>query len=56
MRKINEVGEDAIFSALAGGKPVVQTIEALQVGPRAFYAWLDAANGRRERYEQARRY
>ena len=56
MRKINEVGEDAIFSALAGGKPVVQTIEALQVGRRAFYAWLDAAQGRRERYEQARRF
>ncbi len=56
IRKINEVGEDAILSALAGGKPVVQTIDSLQVGRRAFYKWLDSAEGRRERYEQARRY
>ena len=48
MRTLDEVGEDTIFSMISSGKGTVPTIDELKVGRRAFYKWLDSADGRRD--------
>lgn len=55
MRTLDDVGEDVIFGMISSGKGTVPTIDELKVGRRAFYKWLDSADGRRDRYLSARR-
>lgn len=55
MRTLDDVGEDTIFGMISSGKGTVPTIDELKVGRRAFYKWLDSAEGRRDRYHAARR-
>lgn len=54
MRNLEDVGEEVIFSMISAGKGTVATIKHMDVGRRAFYAWLDQEDGRRDRYQAAR--
>jgi hypothetical protein len=53
MDKLNEAGEE-VFEAVAGGATLTETLESLNVSNhKNFRKWLDGAEGRRKRYEQA---
>ena len=54
MRNLDEAGEEVVFAMIAAGKGTVATIKHMEVGRRAFYAWLDQEEGRRQRYQEAR--
>ena len=55
MRKLDEVGEDDIFAAISGGMGTKKAIKHFNSNNRIFYKWLDSADGRRERYLNARK-
>jgi hypothetical protein len=51
MKMMDEVGEDELFERILSGQTVRSINAELGIGWRAFYKWLDAVDGRRERYE-----
>lgn len=55
MKMMDELGEDALFEMVLSGKTVRSIGAELGVGWRAFYGWLDAVEGRRERYNETLR-
>ncbi len=55
LRKLDELGEEKIFDVIENGMSTRNAIKHFKVGNRTFYKWLDSAEGRRERYTNARR-
>ena len=55
LRKLDELGEEKIFSVIEGGMTTRAAIKHFEVGNRTFYKWLDSDEGRRQRYFQARK-
>lgn len=53
MKMMDEVGEDDLFERILSGQSVRSINAELGIGWRAFYKWLDAVEGRRERYNDA---
>ena len=53
MKMMDEVGEDDLFERILSGQSVRSINAELGIGWRAFYRWLDAVEGRRERYNDA---
>ena len=53
--KLDKLGEQAVFDQIANGRSTTATQKWAKVGNRAFYKWLDLEDGRRERYQAARR-
>jgi len=50
---LDQVGEDALFEKLTNGTSVTDLIREQNVGWRLWYRWLDKAQGRRQRYQEA---
>ena len=50
---LDQVGEDALFEKLTNGTSVTDLIREQNVGWRLWYRWLDKAQGRRQRYQDA---
>ena len=53
MKMMDEVGEEDLFERILSGQSVRSINAELGIGWRAFYKWLDAVDGRRERYNDA---
>ena len=51
MKMMDAVGEDELFERILSGQTVRSINAELGIGWRAFYKWLDAVDGRRQRYE-----
>ena len=50
---LDQVGEDVLFEKLTNGTSVTDLIREQNVGWRLWYRWLDKAQGRRQRYQEA---
>jgi len=50
---LDQVGEDALFEKLTNGTSVTDLIREHNVGWKLWYRWLDSAQGRRQRYQEA---
>lgn len=48
-------GDEMMFDQVAAGKPIGEIMEPWGVSRQMFYAWLDSREGRREKYEEAKR-
>lgn len=55
VKRLEDAGEDAVLALISSGKGVIVTMKTFEVGRRAFYKWLDAAEGRKDRYYAARK-
>ena len=53
MKMMDEVGEEDLFERILSGQSVRSINAELGIGWRAVYKWLDAVDGRRERYNDA---
>lgn len=53
IKQLDELGEEELFERIASGMTVKSLILGMGMGWRAFYKWIDAAEGRRERYNDA---
>jgi len=50
---IEEIGEDEVLERISTGTSVRTLMKEFNIGYKLFAMWLDAAGGRRGRYEQA---
>ncbi len=53
VHRLNEAGEGAIFGRLTRGATLRQVKRCFGTGNRAYYRWLSAVPGRRDRYQFA---
>lgn len=50
---LDQVGEEELFEKLTTGTSVTDLIREYNVGWKLWYRWLDSAQGRRQRYQEA---
>ena len=54
MRLLDDIGEESIVAMIEDGTTLRQFFDAFSIHRRAWYAWLDSKDGRREAMEDAR--